>query len=76
MTAKYRTIVVGLGITGLSCVRHFVRNGEGATLTVVDTRQRPPGLDVLRREHPEVAVLTGVSEIDFTDVTRLVVSPA
>jgi UDP-N-acetylmuramoylalanine--D-glutamate ligase len=73
--AAIRTIVVGLGITGLSCVRYFVRNGEGANLTVVDTRSTPPGLDVLRSEHPEVTVLTGVSELDFTDVSRLVVSP-
>ena len=69
------TIVVGLGITGLSCVRYFVRNGEGANLTVVDTRPTPPGLDVLRTEHPEVKVLTGVSGLDCTGVSRLVVSP-
>ena len=73
--AAYRTMIVGLGITGLSCVRHFVRNGEGANLTVVDTRPAPPGLDVLQAEYPEVAVLTGVSELDFTAVNRLVVSP-
>ena len=74
MTAA-RTIIVGLRITGLSCVRHFVRKGEGAGLTVVDTRPTPPGLDLLRADHPEVEVRTGVSRLDYTDVIRLVVSP-
>lgn len=70
-----RTIVVGLGITGLSCVRYFVRNGEGERLAVADTRSAPPGLDTLRAEHPEVPVITAAHTLDFTDVTRLVVSP-
>ena len=70
-----RTIVVGLGITGLSCVRYFVRTGEAAGLTVVDTRPQPPGLETLRAEFPDVDVRTGVIEIDFTGVVRIVVSP-
>ena len=69
------TIVVGLGVTGLSCVRYFVRAGEAADLTVVDTRSAPAGLELLRREHPDVAVLTGVTRLDFTGVARIVVSP-
>ena len=77
-----RTIIVGLGITGLSCVRYFVRNagevenkGERLDLTVVDTRFSPPGLDTLRSEHPDIPVRTGVTRIDFTGVARVVVSP-
>ncbi len=69
------TIVVGLGITGLSCVRYFVRIGEGSNLMVVDTRPSPPGLDTLRAEYPDVPVRTAVSGIDFSEVSRIVVSP-
>ena len=36
-----RTLIVGLGITGLSCIRHLAGRDE---LTVLDTRERPPGL--------------------------------
>lgn len=70
-----KTIIVGLGITGLSCVRYFVRNGEGSNLAVVDTRSEPPGLDALRAEFPDIAVQTGVSTIDFAEVARIIVSP-
>ena len=69
------TIVVGLGITGLSCVRYFVRIGEGSNLMVVDTRPAPAGLEALRTEFPEVPVHTGASSLDFSGVARIVVSP-
>ncbi len=73
--AAGRTIVIGLGVTGISCVRYFVRSGQAANLTVVDTRQAPPGLAALRAEHPEVSVQTGVTRLDFSGVERIVVSP-
>ncbi len=72
---KQRTLVVGLGVTGLSCVRYFVRLGQADVLTVVDTREQPPGLTALREEYPEVAVRTGVTGLDFHGVERVVVSP-
>lgn len=40
-----KVIVVGLGITGLSCVDFFIR--QGVTPKVIDTRQKPGGLDKL-----------------------------
>ncbi len=50
-------VVVGLGATGLSCVRHLQRQGQRCC--VIDTRDEPPGLAVLRRELPEVPVFAG-----------------
>lgn len=73
--AAGRTIIVGLGITGTSCVRHFVRNDAGTDLLVVDTRRDPPGFSAFRAEFPDVEVLTGVRSLDFDGVVRLVVSP-
>jgi UDP-N-acetylmuramoylalanine--D-glutamate ligase len=70
-----RTLILGLGITGLSCVRYLVRRGEAATLIVVDTRENPPGLSTLRDEYPQVEVLTGVQSLDFEGVERVIVSP-
>lgn len=56
-TETKHVLVVGLGLTGISCVRHLA--ARGYDVTVVDTRDYPPKLDELRREFPRVAVYTG-----------------
>src|SRR3990172_12479912 len=69
-----RALVVGLGLTGMACVRHLV--ARGYDVTVVDTRARPPKLDELRREFPRVAAHTGgLPAAIFSDPGLLVVSP-
>ena len=50
-------VVVGLGVTGLSCARYFRR--RGVPFSVVDTRADAPGLEDFRREMPEVPVYAG-----------------
>ncbi|MEQ4923377.1 UDP-N-acetylmuramoyl-L-alanine--D-glutamate ligase [Proteus hauseri] len=40
-----KIVIVGLGITGLSCVDFFIR--QGVTPKVIDTRKHPGGLDKL-----------------------------
>ena len=40
-----KVIIIGLGLTGLSCVDFFL--ARGVTPRVMDTRQAPPGLDNL-----------------------------
>jgi len=40
-----KVVIIGLGLTGLSCVDFFV--ARGVTPRVVDTRVSPPGLDKL-----------------------------
>ena len=56
--------VIGLGSTGLSCVRHLV--ARGASVAVFDTRERPPNIDAVREIQPALKVYRG----DF-DATRL-----
>lgn len=51
------TVVLGLGDTGLSCVRHL--RARGVRVTVNDSRAAPPHLALLRHEFPEVTVRTG-----------------
>lgn len=69
-----RNLVVGLGKTGLSCVR-FLRS-QGLTVAVTDSRSNPPGLDQLGQELPDVAVFAGGFQEDvFAVADRLVVSP-
>jgi UDP-N-acetylmuramoylalanine--D-glutamate ligase len=73
-TETKRALVVGLGLTGLSCVRHLW--ARGYDVTVVDTRAQPPMLEDLRREFPRVAVHTGrLDPARFVNPGLLVVSP-
>ncbi|WP_336367258.1 UDP-N-acetylmuramoyl-L-alanine--D-glutamate ligase [Marinobacter sp. C2H3] len=69
-----RTLVVGLGKTGLSCVRFL--QAQGRSVAVADSRAEPPGLDTLRAEYPDVPVLLGPFQPErFTAYSELVVSP-
>ncbi|OEY66696.1 UDP-N-acetylmuramoyl-L-alanine--D-glutamate ligase [Marinobacter sp. X15-166B] len=69
-----RTLVVGLGITGLSCVR-FLR-AQGRAVVVADSRLQPPGLAELKAGWPEVVVHLGPFDGDlFAGFSELVVSP-
>jgi UDP-N-acetylmuramoylalanine--D-glutamate ligase len=67
-----RTAIVGLGVTGLSCVK-FLHGRDD--LLVLDTRAAPPLLARLEQEYPDVAVCCGVREHSFAGVDRIVVSP-
>src|SRR3990170_1296427 len=53
---KKHALVVGLGLTGQSCVRHLV--AAGYTVAGVDTRAQPPQLDELHREFPGLLVVS------------------
>ena len=69
-----KTLVVGLGKTGLSCARYL--RAQGAWVAVTDSRANPPGLEQLSQELPEVAVfLGGFDPAAFAAAERLVVSP-
>jgi UDP-N-acetylmuramoylalanine--D-glutamate ligase len=50
-------VVLGLGITGLSCARHLA--ADGWPVCVMDTREHPPALTALRSELPAVDFVTG-----------------
>lgn len=69
-----QALVVGLGLTGQSCVRHLA--AAGYAVTGVDTRAQPPKLDDLRREFPDLELHTGgMPEHLFDRPGMLVVSP-
>jgi UDP-N-acetylmuramoylalanine--D-glutamate ligase len=69
-----RTLIVGLGKTGLSCVRYL--SGQGREIAVADSRLQPPGLDELKAGWPDVPVYLGEFDEDlFAGFNELVVSP-
>jgi UDP-N-acetylmuramoylalanine--D-glutamate ligase len=68
------TLVVGLGKTGLSCVRHLRRLGR--RVAAVDSRRSPPALEAVNEEFPEVPVTLGGFPWDaFEGADDIVVSP-
>lgn len=69
-----RVLVLGLGDTGLSALRWLYR--QGVRLSVADTRETPPGVDVLKTEMPTVKLHTGAfTEAAFKDAEVIVISP-
>ncbi|HYQ71786.1 MAG TPA: UDP-N-acetylmuramoyl-L-alanine--D-glutamate ligase [Gammaproteobacteria bacterium] len=70
-----RTLVVGLGETGLSVARYLLR--QGVQVAIVDSRENPPGLERLRSELPaDVALFLGGFRAEaFARAEQIVVSP-
>ncbi|NWG87212.1 MAG: UDP-N-acetylmuramoyl-L-alanine--D-glutamate ligase [Hydrogenophilaceae bacterium] len=72
--AARKALVVGLGDTGLSCVRWLL--GQGVEVRATDSRSAPPHAERLREMHPGVAVtLGGFRQSDFDWADLIVVSP-
>ena len=68
------TVVIGLGKTGISCVRYLAK--QGVNLAVVDSREAPPFQDELKKDFPNVPYSFG--DLDSTllnQADELVVSP-
>lgn len=63
---------VGLGESGLACARWAL--AQGARLTVIDTREAPPGLRELQAIQPDIRLVNTVDELNW-DFQRVVVSP-
>lgn len=67
-------VVMGLGVTGLSCVRHLAP--RVAHLCVTDSRAQPPGADALAADWPEVERrFGGFDEARITSADLVAVSP-
>ncbi|MEN8760856.1 MAG: UDP-N-acetylmuramoyl-L-alanine--D-glutamate ligase [Thiogranum sp.] len=69
-----RTLIVGLGATGLSCARFLAL--QGVEVAVTDSRQQPPALAEIQKELPGVALFVGGFNVDaFARAERIVLSP-
>ncbi|MBS0290561.1 MAG: UDP-N-acetylmuramoyl-L-alanine--D-glutamate ligase [Proteobacteria bacterium] len=67
-------IVIGLGATGLSCVRFLKK--QQIPLVVMDTRDAPPNLAAFKETYPEIPVFTGTwPQATLNSAKALVVSP-
>ena len=69
-----RTVVVGLGRTGLSCARYL--QSRGVAFAVTDSRSSPPGAAELQQLAPQAQVCFGGFDAALLDgATQIVVSP-
>ncbi len=67
-------LIVGLGRTGFSVLRHLHR--QGIPVAVADTRSHPPMMEAARHNFPEVELHLGAFNADLFGAFRfLVVSP-
>ncbi|MGK4332896.1 UDP-N-acetylmuramoyl-L-alanine--D-glutamate ligase [Lonsdalea quercina] len=66
-----KVVIIGLGLTGLSCVDFFLT--RGVTPRVVDTRVSPPGLDKLPEQVERY--VGGLQESWLMDSDLIVASP-
>ncbi|MCW9047053.1 MAG: UDP-N-acetylmuramoyl-L-alanine--D-glutamate ligase [Gammaproteobacteria bacterium] len=67
-------LVVGLGVTGISVVRFLHKKQKN--IVVVDSRNKPPGLQELENEFPDISVYLGeFDEALFMGAQQIIVSP-
>jgi len=73
MSSSY-VAVVGLGKTGLSCVRFL--KAQGVALRVMDSRERPPGYDLMLSEFRDIPLHLGsFCEETLLNAQKIVLSP-
>lgn len=67
-------LVIGIGLTGLSCIRYLIARGEIAG--AIDSRLSPPDLDQLKQEFPQVPYTVGSFDSPLMQqAAELIVSP-
>lgn len=77
MTSKTKqglNVVIGLGKTGYSCVEYFT--ARKLPVAVIDTRNNPPGKELLAENFPEVATHFGGVACDLLEqAEQVILSP-
>ncbi|MCL1142903.1 UDP-N-acetylmuramoyl-L-alanine--D-glutamate ligase [Shewanella gaetbuli] len=74
MQSTYTHIVLGLGATGLSVVRYLV--AQGIKPLVMDSRRRPPGVDVLNTEFADIELIAGGFDCRYlVQASQIIISP-
>lgn len=67
-------VIIGLGVTGLSCAQFFA--AHGIEFIVVDSRECPPNLEEFQNAYPEVQIYCGDWYLEvLLGASELLVSP-
>lgn len=71
-----KTVIIGAGQTGLSCLRFLKSKEKAHTVQIIDTRLSPPKLADCYRIDPHLDVILGeLPEAALYAATRVIVSP-
>lgn len=74
MSSDNLHVIVGLGVTGLSCARYL--KSLGIPFAVTDSRANPPHLDAIRQISPDASVSTGALDTELlTQAAQIILSP-
>jgi UDP-N-acetylmuramoylalanine--D-glutamate ligase len=69
-----KTVIVGLGKTGLSCARYL--HARHRRVTVIDSRNAPPEISALQQLAPEIEIRVGGFDVSvLADAVEVVASP-
>lgn len=74
--AKKQIVVIGLGVTGLSCVDYLLKQGEA--VVAMDTREQPTLLKEVQQRYPHLPLYLGEKtwpQAILNEAKALVVSP-
>jgi UDP-N-acetylmuramoylalanine--D-glutamate ligase len=75
-STNYHSVVMGMGKTGLACVKFLVNKNQYQSVCVMDNRLTPPGLKTCQKNYPNVAIITGNFESDIlAQATEIIISP-
>lgn len=67
-------VIVGMGLTGLSCARYL--RAHNIPVVMLDSRATPPALDEVRREMPDLEIVTGAIDARLLQAAEnMIVSP-
>jgi UDP-N-acetylmuramoylalanine--D-glutamate ligase len=74
IATSHSTLILGLGVTGLSVARFFHR--QGRPFALADSRQLPPGLEAWQREFAQVPLHLGPWSAEFLcQFGQIILSP-
>lgn len=67
-------VILGLGVTGLSCLRYL--HAQGEVVTIIDSREKPPLLSECQNAFPDVPIFLGaLAEDIILSAREIIVSP-
>lgn len=68
-------VVIGLGLSGLSCIEFLIE--KGSKMVAMDTRTAPPQLATCQARYPQISIYTGDTwpQSLLNDAKAIVVSP-
>lgn len=74
MASSKLTIILGLGVTGLSVARFLSR--QKTTFIVMDSRENPPALDAFYKEFSNVKCILGELDAELLSIaSEIIISP-